>query len=422
MMFKNKMRSFLTMLGIIIGILSLILIVVFGKSFSVTFSSVTESLFKNDQLLINIIPAEDNKNVVYDEYGIAVIPEGISLDIRDVEKQLKTINADSYVKGGGTLSEIGSGENQGRTTKFAIDSSCADEMFLKGYTIINGRDISRADEVYKASVALISDVAANYLFRGEDPIGKSLTLKVRNNITPVNVIGVYQTKGISDEDISEVQTYCFVNRAFVESELAAVIDDSYWERESVSVTMKGVTDKEAFKNELVEAVASGFNNDKWTLEAYSLSEQIGSTNAIIGIIMKIIFVIAAISLLIGGIGIMNVMLITVTERTNEIGVRKALGADNLVIIFQFLCESFVLSLSGTIIGVLLGFLLSKLMGFLAGGMLQNSLGIPISIDISLPFSVIALAVVFSLVIGVVFGIYPALKAVKMQVVDALRYE
>lgn len=422
MMFKNKMRSFLTMLGIIIGILSLILIVVFGKSFTATFESVTESLFKNDMLMVYLTPTEDNNNVVYDEYGSVVIPEGVCMDIRNVEKIIKKISKDSYIKVGGIISGNGVGEYLGRTTKFSVDSACANEMVLMGYKIQQGRDISRSDEVYKASVAVVSDVAAKYLFNGEDAIGKSLNLTVDGIVVPVNIVGIYKLNSPVDENVSEAQTMIFVNHTFVEAEMTGILSNSYWEQESINITMKSINDKDQFKQDVLDAIGASLNYDKWTLDAYSLSESIGTTNALISIILKIIFVIAAISLVIGGIGLMNVMLITVTERTNEIGVRKALGADNGVIIFQFLCESFVLSLSGTIIGLILGYLMSMLLGYLAGGMLGNSLGMPVTVDVNLPFSVIMIAILFSLAIGVVFGLYPAIKAVKMQVVDALRYE
>lgn len=422
MMFKNKTRSFLTMLGIIIGILSLILIIVFGRSFAATFQSVTDSLFKNDQLMVTIVPTEENKNVVYDEYGVAIIPEGVRLDIREVDKQIKTISAESYVKVGGIINQLSSGEHLGKSLKFTLDSTTSNELMLMGYSLIQGRDITEADESYKAAVGVISDAAAKYLFKGEDPVGQSLNLSVGDNIAPIIIVGVYQERGAGTENIEESPTLLFVNRTFIEDEFVNALDSSYWERDSVNITMKGITDKAAFKQDVLASVSSAFHYDKWTLDAYSLSESVGTTNAIIGIILKIVFVIAAISLVIGGIGIMNVMLITVTERTNEIGVRKALGADNLVIIYQFLCESFVLSLSGTIIGVILGFLLSKLLALVAGSILRSNLHMPVTIDVSMPLSVILLAVLFSLIIGVIFGLYPAMKAVRMQVVDALRYE
>lgn len=422
MMFKNKMRSFLTMLGIIIGVMSLILIVVFGKSFSKTFESLAESLFQYDQLVILIMPEEDNKNVVYDEYGSPIIPEGISLDIKDVEKQLKLISEDSYINYSSVYDHECKGEFFGRTTKFVVNSVSADMIKLYEYNIIQGRDISSADEVYQASVGVISDVAANILFNGEDPVGKSINMSVGKDIVSVCIVGVYELKNVSEEDVSDVSTNFFVNHSFFENEFAGILNDSYWGSDVVQISMKGISDKDEFKKNLVEAVEPSFNYDGWTLYAYTVSENLSSNQLITGIILKIIFVIAAISLVVGGIGLMNVMLITVTERTSEIGVRKALGADNTVIIYQFLCESFVISLSATIIGVILGFLASKLMALIAGGMLQSGLNIPITMDVSLPLSVILLALLFSLAIGIIFGLYPAVKAVRMQIVDALRYE
>jgi len=424
MIFKNKVRSFLTMLGIIVGILSLIVISVLGDAFSRTFKSVTDVLFKNDQLIISIQPTDDNKSVTVDQDGYIVIPEEISMDMRDVNQILdKEIEGDSYLSVGGALKDLGLGTNNGKKTKFMMFGSCADELSNSALQLLKGRDITRADELNYASTGLISNVAADYLFDGKDPIGETVVVEYRSAYIPVIIVGVYEHIGIVNYDNqSETISLFFVNHTYLEQNFSEVLGDSYWRRQEMVLAIKGVEDKELMKVELKDQLNKLLNQKKWTVELSMRSESVNSINEMVSIIIKIIFVIACLSLFIGGVGIMNVMLITVTERTNEIGVRKALGATDGIIMFQFLCESFMLSLAGTILGIVLGMGVSAIIAEIASGLLQMSLSIPVDIKVTLPFGMLLFSIISSILIGVVFGLYPAWKAVKMQVVDALRYE
>ena len=424
MIFKNKVRSFLTMLGIIVGILSLIVISVLGDAFSRTFKSVTDVLFKNDQLIISIQPTDDNKSVTVNQDGYIVIPEEISMDMRDVNQILeKEIEGDSYLSVGGALKDLGLGTNNGKKTKFMVFGSCAEELSNSALQLLKGRDITRADELNYASTALISNVAADYLFDGKDPIGETVIVEYRSAYIPVIIVGVYEHIGIVNYDNqSETISLFFVNHTYLEENFSEVLGDSYWRRQEMVLAIKDVEDKELMKVELQDQLNKLLNQKKWTVELSMRSESVNSINEMVEIIIKIIFVIACLSLFIGGVGIMNVMLITVTERTNEIGVRKALGATDGIIMFQFLCESFMLSLAGTILGIVLGMGVSAIIAEIASGLLQMSLSIPVDIKVTLPFGMLLFSIISSILIGVVFGLYPAWKAVKMQVVDALRYE
>ena len=424
MIFKNKVRSFLTMLGIIVGILSLILISVLGDAFSRTFKSVTDVLFKNDQLIISIQPTDDNKSVTVDQDGYIVIPEEISMDMRDVNRILdKEIDGDSYLSVGGILKDVALGTNEGRKTKFMMFGSCAEELSNSTLQLLKGRDITRADELNYASTALISNVAADYLFAGKDPIGETVVVEYRSAYIPVIIVGEYEHIGLVNYDNpSETVSLFFVNHTYLEENFSEVLGDSYWKRQEIVVSIKGVEDKELLKEQLQDQLNKLLNQKKWTIELHMRSEYVNSINEMVSIILRIIFVIACLSLFIGGVGIMNVMLITVTERTNEIGVRKALGATDGIIMFQFLCESFMLSLAGTVLGIALGMGVSAIIAEVGSGLLQLFLSIPVDIKVTLPFGMLLFSIISSILIGVVFGLYPAWKAVKMQVVDALRYE
>ena len=153
----------------------------------------------------------------------------------------------------------------------------------------------------------------------------------------------------------------------------------------------------------------------------SINDDLEAIDTFVGIITKVIAGIAAVSLLVGGIGVMNIMLVSVTERTMEIGVRKAMGADKKSIRIQFITESIMISLIGSVIGIVLGLIEAKLVAMVAVKLTSN-LNLPISVDLGIPVGAIIGSVIFSFVVGLVFGVYPADKAAKMEVVDALRYE
>ena len=424
MIFKNKVRSLLTMLGIIVGILSLIVIVVLGNSFSDTFTNITNVLYKSDQIYVEIVPSEDNNNVIKDEYGVTVIPENVYLDVREVSDMLeKDMEGDSYLALGDVLEGTAYGTYNGKRIPLVTFGSGEDEVSNSALGIVKGRDISRSDEIHFASTCLIADVMGDYLFDGEDPIGQTLVLEYNSAYIPLVIVGTYNFIGIvNHDDPSQSMSLLFVNHTYLEEDFNEALPDSYWHRSYLKITLKNVSDKAEFKENLTKRLDKMLDQSKWTVDMFVQSEEINSIKEIVQIILDIVFVIACISLLIGGIGIMNVMLITVTERTSEIGVRKALGATDFIIMFQFLCESFMLSFSGTALGVILGMIVSKVVAEMGSMALETMLKIPVQINVSLPLNMLLFSAISSIVIGVIFGLYPAYKAVRMQVVDALRYE
>ncbi|MBQ5336354.1 MAG: FtsX-like permease family protein, partial [Oscillospiraceae bacterium] len=144
-------------------------------------------------------------------------------------------------------------------------------------------------------------------------------------------------------------------------------------------------------------------------------------DTILGYASTFLLLVSVISLIVGGIGVMNIMLVSVTERTMEIGVRKAMGADNKSIRTQFITESIMISLIGSAIGIVLGLIEAKLVAMFAVK-LTSKMNLPINVDLAVPVGAIIGSVIFSFIVGLVFGVYPADKAAKMEVVDALRYE
>lgn len=240
---------------------------------------------------------------------------------------------------------------------------------------------------------------------------------------PVIIVGTYKYfDDLTGDALSQITTLAFVNRTYIENKHSVLLDEKYYQRYNINFMVKDVEDNELLRSSMIKYFSQFLDTDNWSIEVQFMSDYFQSVQIIVDIIIKIVSAIAAIALLIGGIGVMNVMLVTVTERTNEIGIRKAMGASNASILFQFLTESFTIALTASILGLIFGLIISKILAVVAGSLLQMNLGIPININVNVSFNMIAFSVFVSLLIGVVFGIYPAYKATKMQVVDALRYE
>lgn len=422
-MLENKVRSVLTMLGIIVGISSLIMITILGNSFYDTFTEITSTLYKNNQAFLSIVPTDTNGNVNYDEYGDVILPDDVYFDTRNVDDFLSMdICGDSYVALG-TTTGLFNCSYMDKTVRFSLFASNAEEVSYTDLDIIKGRDISLTDVNNSASTAVIPDVVANYFFGDDDPIGQEITISGNGYNIPVIIVGVYKYfSELPGDTVSEVATLAFINRTYIENRFNSLLDDKYFHRGSMTIMIKDVDDTETLRKEAEKYFNQYLDGNNWKTDIQFMSDNFNTLQVIVDIVIKIISVIACIALLIGGVGVMNVMLVTVTERTNEIGIRKAIGASNSSILFQFLTESFTIAFSGTVLGLIFGFITAKILSIVAVSLLQSNLGIPININISVSWWIIAFSVGISLLIGVIFGIYPAYKATKMQVVDALRYE
>ncbi|MEE1281410.1 MAG: ABC transporter permease [Acutalibacteraceae bacterium] len=422
-MLENKVRSVLTMLGIIVGISSLIMITILGNSFYDTFTEITSTLYKNNQAFLSIVPTDTNGNVNYDEYGNVILPDDVYFDTRDVDEFLSMdICGDSYVALG-TTTGVFNCSYMDKTARFALFAANAEEVSYTDFGIVKGRDISLTDINNSASTAVIPDVVANYFFGDSDPIGQEIIINGNGCNIPVIIVGVYKYfSELPGDSVSQVTTLAFVNRTYIENRFNNLLDNTYFHRGNMNLMIKNVDDTEALRAEAEKYFNQYLDVNNWETDVQFRSDSFNTIEVIVDIVIKIISVIACIALLIGGIGVMNVMLVTVTERTNEIGIRKAIGASNSSILFQFLTESFTISFSGTVLGLIFGFVTAKILSVVAVSLLQSNLGIPININVSVSWGMIAFSVGISLLIGVVFGIYPAYRATKMQVVDALRYE
>lgn len=379
---SNKMRSFLTMLGIIIGVLSVTLLVgiVQGATDSVT--AQLQGLGGN-KLMVSItspkatyITLEDLTNL-QNKDGLGLIAP--------------TIQGADKAKADGKISAAG------------ISGVTDAAQIVDGITVVNGRFIQQSDNQNRLNVAVVGAKIAKDLFGHTDVVGSSFTMLGRS----FEIVGVLKEDGTTSMSSQDSTVYIpistasrLMNQTSIRSFNAATI--------SSGTVDQGKTALENFLGSKIKASSDNSEDKGYTI--FNMGDILSAFDSIMGTMSLLLGGIASISLIVGGIGIMNIMLVSVTERTREIGIRKAIGAQHSDILIQFLIEAVSISITGGLIGMLMG-----------AGLLQVLSSI-MDLQLHLSVSVSALALGFSLAIGVIFGIYPANKAAKLKPIDALRYE
>jgi putative ABC transport system permease protein len=373
---SNKMRTFLTMLGIIIGVFSVIVMVSVGQGAT---ASVTESIqgMGSNLLTLNIMDRNQSfKSSYFEELSII---EGIDIIS-------PSITWSSNIK-------------YGLNTEEGVSILGVNEYYtdIKSYDLSEGRFLNPLDIDNRSKVALIGSDTAESLFGQFSPINEKITL----DGVKYTIVGVLKEKeesiaGSSNELV--LIPYSTGMRQFSSSSIGSILIQAK-SAETIKETQERI--------EKYLLTIFGSTN---SYRIMNQEELLSTLNEITGTLTLMLGGIAGISLFVGGIGIMNIMLVTVSERTREIGIRKAIGARRSNILTQFLIESSVISCFGGIIGIIIGLGVNKILG--------DALGIKAIANIE----VIALSFGFSLFVGIFFGMYPANKASKLKPVDALRYE
>jgi putative ABC transport system permease protein len=275
----------------------------------------------------------------------------------------------------------------------------------------------------------VADTMAERYFDGKDPIGEQISVTLSDgSIQDFTIVGVYKYSqalfGKVDTSVPEKDRSTYL---FIPLQTAAKLqgsDQSGYDYFNLLLTpladVEQVTaEVQAFFDEIYA------DNENFQINTYNMQSDMGMINTVLNVITIAVSGIAAISLIVGGVGVMNIMLVSITERTREIGVRMALGAKRRTIRMQFVIEAIVLCLIGGIIGVLIGVGLGTVLGGLAGMVIQSmysEYSSYIILSVHPSAKAIILSLFFSMLIGVFFGYYPANKASKMEVIDALRYE
>ena len=427
--FSNKMRSVLTMLGIIIGISAVITITTIGNSIQTTLTSTLNSLGGNTvQAYVDARYPEDDADWDTWEYPDMKASDYVTQEMIDelMEKypdEFDGIAASEFLGNGQIRQDKNTYANvsvQGTTSEYI------DYMKLKMYA---GRNLTKQDNKTKKNVCIVADTMAKQYFGDENPIGEQITYAGSDgNLYDFTIVGIYEYNaalfGKVDTSVPEkdrsttmfipIQT-CF--------KLMGKDQSGYT---NFNLMVNSLADIDQATTDVTNFFEEKYaNNKNFHVSTYNMASSMGMINIVINVVTIAVSGIALISLIVGGVGVMNIMLVSITERTREIGVRMALGAKRSTIRMQFVMEAIVLCIFGGMIGILIGVFNGFVLGKVAEFVIQNmyseySRYIIMSVRPSV--SAIVLSLFFSMLTGVFFGYYPANKAAKMEVIDALRYE
>lgn len=387
----NKMRSFLTMLGIIIGISSVITIVSLGQGGQNTITSEFQKLGSATvSIKVNASEAQSTDYITLE-------------DIKYIKEKIDTVK---YVSPSIYKQGVAVSENQ--TKRAVISGGTTDLAYTDNIEIIYGRFYNEREFEEGRAVVVIDEAAAKSLFGYSDVVGESIMLGPKNSPKKATIIGIAKgfTNPFGGGNGGNMPVFIYAPISFLTNIYSdeVIID-------GITVVATSQEEGEVAGNSTRNILEMRHNNrGKEIYKAENVLKQLEQINKVLGIFTAFIGAVAAISLLVGGIGVMNIMLVSVTERTREIGIRKAIGATTTAIMLQFLMESVIIALIGGIIGMVLGILGAELIGKFANITPAVSIGVVLG------------TILFSSAVGIFFGIYPARKAAKLDPIDALRYE
>ncbi len=408
-LWANKLRALLTMLGIIIGIGSVIAIVTVGDSLT---GSITDSL---QSFGVNNITVSLQKKSDSDSSGTSVrmfgpeSPDEEDLITDAMIEEFRQAYPDK-ISAIALQQSLGSGQVQQEDTTVQVTAMGVnnDYALANDLNLMHGRFIK--DDDGERQIAVVSDVFCESVFgsSGASVLGKDFELSVNNKLLKFYVVGIYE---YDDDGYVSLSNSDPVTDLYLPMETAIKLSGGSSGYQSFTVVAAAGTDTSAFLTQTKNFFASFYTrNQSYTATASSMESMLEEMTSMMNTVKLAISAIAAISLLVGGIGVMNIMLVSITERTREIGTRKALGAPGIAIRMQFIIEAVVICMIGGLLGVSVGVGLGAVGANLLGYAAKPSL------------AAIALAVGFSMAIGVFFGYYPANKAAKLDPIEALRYE
>jgi putative ABC transport system permease protein len=392
----NKMRSFLTMLGIIIGIAAVIAMMAVGSGASYVISQQIASIGSN---IILVIPGSTTSGGL--RAGAGGAQTLTSDDVKAIQAECPSVEtAAPTVRSSGPVV-------YGNMNWSTVIMGTTPELFeIREWSVVNGRSMGQQDADGAAKVCLLGETVAENLFGGDDPVGKIIRIKK----VPFTVIGVLEHKGQSpqgqDQDDTVFVPLRTAQRNLVRSQFTNSVGAVMVKARSEALLDKAEQEIQSLLNQR-HRITNGKEPDYSTR---NLSEILAVAEQSSKAMSLLLGAVASISLIVGGIGIMNIMLVSVTERTREIGIRMAIGARRNDILMQFMTEAVLLTMIGGVIGICMG----------AGGamMVSKMLEWPTLISIQS----VSIAFIFSAAVGIFFGFYPARKAAQLNPIDALRYE
>lgn len=394
---RNKMRSFLTMLGIIIGVFAVIAMVAAGDGATLHVHDLFASIGTN---MLIVIPGASQQGGAMGGFGTQ--PTLTWDDLKAIRDEVPSVRYAAAI-----LTKSSQVASEDRNWRTNVSGTSADYFDIRDWPAAEGSLFGQSDLDGQVKCAILGQTVSGKLFGpGINPVGQS----IRINNVPFQVIGVLATKGqsMSGQDSDDV---VFVPETTFQSKIQGGLQK--YINGSIIVGANTASDTIHAQEQIEQLlrdrhhIISGADDDFSVRNLADIASTLASATNTLTMLLAAI---AAVSLLVGGIGIMNIMLVSVTERTREIGLRMAIGAKGYNILTQFLAESVVLSASGGIIGIALGIVITQVIGHHIGW------------EIPVRPGVIAVAVGFSCLVGIGFGLFPARKASRLDPIDALRYE
>lgn len=389
---RSAMRSILTTLGIVIGVASVIAMVMLGDA---TTAYVSNSISKLGTNMLIVRPGQDRKGPRSEDTTAKRFSHA---DLEAIHREITDIKGAAPIGSKGVQAVYG---NQNYTT--TIDGSDNDYFAVKDWELESGRFFAPAELQSGKAVCVIGETVRKELFGDQDPIGASIRLGTFS----AQVIGVLTSKGSSmfgmdQDDIIVVPIRLLQRRVSGNQDISMILVSA-----SSPALIENVKNSLTALFEERRRIKDGEENDFSVRDMREMVQTLTSTTKMLTLLLGAV---ATISLLVGGIGIMNIMLVSVTERTREIGIRLAIGALEREVLLQFLVEAVVLSSLGGVIGVILG--------------ISFGVGISVIFDLPLVFNttIVVIAFLFSTFVGVAFGYFPARKAARLNPIDALRHE
>ena len=388
---SNKMRALLTMLGIIIGIASVITIIAAGDGVRAYMNSQLEAVGTNT-VIISVDTEEGSENDLITNEDIEALLENEM--VRAATPQLTGYGTGSF-----------------RKSTITASIYCGTEGMetANGVSMVSGSFFTESDNLSARNVCVIDDVVAQKFFGTTDVIGLEVTLEYKDNMKSYRIVGVCKSSysGFVTDDMLDFLPGTF----YVPLNSGLTLLNEKPQYKSLYLISNDKSLNSAMSDTAVRILEARHNNAGRSIYySQDLSSQLDMINDVMGLVTSFIAAVAAISLMVGGIGVMNIMLVSVTERTREIGIRKSLGAKTDAILLQFLTESTIITLIGGLIGLVFGVIGAYIFCTIGG--------FP---PVFTPISIIG-TVLFSAGVGIIFGVYPAKKAAQMSPIEALRHD